>query len=451
MRRPVKLYTDKKGFYLLSKSGKKVYLETDLNFKQLQNDIIQFYKQSRTNIKKRKYKKRLYRKKPITQQEISDEQRRKDTSSTSSTNTGNVISRSSIPPPIGQKDILYMTDTEKQEPYLLRIKQLEQALFTNTDTSGNIDRDFKRTITDEIRQLSDKTKIGESVIKDMINKSYNEDIRKQTEDQQLKADKKLNVRSSNLGRKLIPPLKTYNLDEWATLSGSKRQYLNMKWRKELDKERAKSVDTGGVIEEKNATYDMLREQAKGRTVNETEGEMRLTQRLEDEINDDIEKSFMDFTTGSDTISEGTLSGSGQVVYKDGENEYIQQHENLSFLPVIFLEQIKYMKIKNEEPTYFIIIGKNGNYTAIYIDKYDCCIYDPLGENDKDIRKEVLDLCLDMKHYQLRKIKYNTKRNNLCFDTGFCCIKFLEKMLNGESFKTATTYNNETEKHIEQYV
>lgn len=483
MKRPVKLYEDKKGrFYIINKKGKKLYLKTKLSFKELQQDIIRFYKETKTKIKKKKYKKRLYRKKPITQKELTEEQRRLDTQSSSGISTQQqqqpTAIDSSKSAPIRDSDI-YLTDIQKQEPFIMKIRQLEQALITNTDTSGNIDKDFKDTITRQITDLSDKSKIGEKVIKDMITKQYNKDINRQ---ERTIGQKKYNIRSDKLGRKLTLPLdKSYNLEDWKKLPTWKRQYLNKKWKQEIDNigyEETKSE--GSNKEEKNATYDRIREERLKRQESDTTFMSRRTSLDSVIANDEQERllSQQDITPmGIEGVDYIVVRPEDRVHYDEyGRSipliDYLNSLEvgimendnrsnmsgqginnllkDFSFLPILHANQIQEIPIKQEEPTYFIV-KKNNEYTAVFIDSNDCCIYDPLGENDKEIKEEVLDLCLKNNHNMLRKIKYNTKPNENCWDTGFCCIQFIEKMLDGQSFKNSTKYEGETQKSREQYV
>jgi hypothetical protein len=256
MKRPRKIYSDGNELYILNKSGKKIYIKTSLNKKRVQKAFVKDYKKKKTKVIKPKRKITTYRNRPVLAREIGNavvkilkEIKKVDTPSASDTQSqsGPAVAESKKPPladGVG-KDTLYMTTDERDN---LLLKNIEKRRLDNLLTSGIDLNPVLQAIGYEAQsknnRLENLEKLATNYMKSetkLTTVPVSKTPVKDEEEQLKKAIKKMNVRSANLGRPLLKPLKKdYNLDLWESLTASKRQSLNRTWRRELDKENKKT-------------------------------------------------------------------------------------------------------------------------------------------------------------------------------------------------------------------
>lgn len=416
MNRPIKLFEDMNGnFYIKNKKGEKLYIATELSKKSFQKKIIKIYKKNKKAIKLKNRKRRAYRDKPITRMELG-------TSSQSyhhyqpNTNESKITS----------KDSIYITDIEKEEMLLNKIKKIREKYITTAE-SGEITK-----LKMEIENLTKRSNIGEKVLKSLLSDNI-------ILEQKLNDGNTVDIREKTSGRPVKPPPPN---------SGYKDNQI---WRNKTSTERTLIRSKFNTVEEssepkepKNATYDMLKEQQKNRKSKESKeskGEERLRKKLEDELDDDIENEYMlsePETNPFEDEEKPFLKGGGHI---KSEGEFM-------FCPIISKEEIHNIKLnENGLPTFFIVQINKKNI-AIYIDKYNIMYYDCSSNIvNEEIKREVIKLIGDF--HLMRKFKYSKTNEPLSFDTGFCAIRFINKILEGMSFKHATNFNEETDMSYEE--
>ena len=158
---------------------------------------------------------------------------------------------------------------------------------------------------------------------------------------------------------------------------------------------------------------------------------------------------------------GTSTYPDEILYEDQMVEIIKKHDGV-FCPVIAHDEInKIILNPNGKPTFFIMNLSNRNspsggthWTGVWIDKNDCCYFDSFGrEPDAQTKRELKTLLGKNDLNTLRKFKYNTKdiQDINSSDCGYMCIKFIENMLHGKSFKEATNYTEaDVQKMVHEY-
>ena len=150
----------------------------------------------------------------------------------------------------------------------------------------------------------------------------------------------------------------------------------------------------------------------------------------------------------------------ESLYEDQITEIIQKHDGV-FCPVIAHDEMEKIILNKTKPTFFIMNLSNRkspsggtHWTAVWIDKKDCCYFDSFGrEPDKRTKQELTTLLDGNNLNTLRKFKYNTNeiQDINSSDCGFMSIKFIENMLHGKSFKEATDYTEaDVQKMVKKY-
>jgi hypothetical protein len=154
--------------------------------------------------------------------------------------------------------------------------------------------------------------------------------------------------------------------------------------------------------------------------------------------------------GGDLIGK-SLKNYLPPLYESDINEYYKNEPR--YIGTFAIDEVK--NIINQNPDnikgYGFIVNNSSrdqndntdkHWTAVYIDKHNIEIYDPLAKHLKadEILKQLKPEI--EKNNILYKLKQNTNmgQNPLSYLCGYHCISFLNKKFNGADFKTATDYD-----------
>ena len=408
LKRPIRIYKEvgDNGRLYINAGGKKIYIKTTLTKSKVQKQFIKQYELSKVNKLKRNRRRkkiatRIYTKVPVVN-------RSEDTKSAST---------SGIPPvaeskqPTNSKDSIYMSTGERDDAL---IKQITYNRVQNLIKTGIVPDSFAGDTGDKLKELQ---------VKQEVLAKYVRDTAIQIED------------------KLSRP----------TESTTIKQRQN----------REQVIKGISPSPEEQARYRALKTQ---KQKNDMKEEYRLEQeriRLErEQIGTEVKGLPVPIAPIEGTGDTPSSIYPDESLYEDQITEIIQKHDGV-FCPVIAHDEMGKIILNKTKPTFFIMNLSNRkspsggtHWTAVWIDKKDCCYFDSFGrEPDKQTKQELTTL-LDRNNLNtLRKFKYNTNeiQDINSSDCGWMSIKFIENMLHGKSFKEATNYTEaDVKKMVKKY-
>ena len=394
MKRPIRILKNSKGkLYIKNKKGSIVNIKTKLPRHIIQKVYVNIYDKHKTPIKRRRRKqKNIYRNRPVTDREG-------DSS----------YSSEKKPAPVG-KDTIYLTDIEKEKQH----KDLLAQNRKNTLTSQGIEHDSsaqaKPTSDDNGEQKTDGVE----------------------------------TKSSKRGRGRPKGAKTQKLDRPENFMGLEKEWglLSKSTQTFICGHASSRFDEDGVEIESD-----------GEDPNEAGAKSMQVSRGNSE---DEDTEFMS-ANGHSNIKPSELYPDESLM-EDDIKEIIKKNDHV-YCPVIAHDELDKIKVRSDgKPTFFIMNLSNRNspshgthWVSVWVDNYDVCYFNSFGiPPDNKFKNLLIEYINKVEHPTLRKFKYNTKvtQDKDSSDCGYQCIKFIENMLSGDSFKTATNF---TEKDVKELI
>ena len=397
LKRPIRIYDDGGQLYIKNNKGKKIYIKTTLTKSKVQKQFIKQYELSKVNKLKRdrrrkKIATRIYTKVPVVN--------RSEDSKSSSTIGIPVVAESKQP--TNNKDSIYMSTGERDDAL---IKQITYNRIQNLIKTGIIPTAVSAGDTED--------KLKELQLKQDVLAKYVRDKAIQIEDKLSKPTGSTTIKQRQNREQVIKGISPSPEEQARYRALNPSQKIKMKEDYKLEQEQ-------------------IGTEAKGIPTVPIEGKG---------------------TTPSSIYPDESL-------YEDQITEIIQKHDGV-FCPVIAHDEMEKIILNKTKPTFFIMNLSNRkspsggtHWTAVWIDKKDCCYFDSFGrEPDKQTKQELTTLLDGNNLNTLRKFKYNTNeiQDINSSDCGFMSIKFIENMLHGKSFKEATDYTEaDVQKMVKKY-
>lgn len=394
LKRPIRIYDDGGQLYIKNNKGKKIYIKTTLTKSKVQKQFIKQYELSKVNKLKRDRRRKKIATRIYTKVPVVN--RSEDSKSSSIP----VVAESKQP--TNNKDSIYMSTGERDDAL---IKQITYNRIQNLIKTGIIPTAVSAGDTED--------KLKELQLKQDVLAKYVRDKAIQIEDKLSKPTGSTTIKQRQNREQVIKGISPSPEEQARYRALNPSQKIKMKEDYKLEQEQ-------------------IGTEAKGIPTVPIEGKG---------------------TTPSSIYPDESL-------YEDQITEIIQKHDGV-FCPVIAHDEMEKIILNKTKPTFFIMNLSNRkspsggtHWTAVWIDKKDCCYFDSFGrEPDKQTKQELTTLLDGNNLNTLRKFKYNTNeiQDINSSDCGFMSIKFIENMLHGKSFKEATDYTEaDVQKMVKKY-
>ena len=398
LNRPIRIYKEvgDNGRLYINAGGKKIYIKTTLTKSKVQKQFIKQYELSKINKLKRNRRRkkiatRIYTKVPVVN-------RSEDTKSSSTTGIPLVAESKQ---PTNSKDSIYMSTGERDDAL---IKQISYNRVQNLIKTGIVPSAVSADDTED--------KLKELQLKQEVLAKYVRDKAVQIEDKLSRPTGSTTIKQRQNREQVIKGISTSPEEQaryrGSTASHKKKMKADFKLQTELD-ETPEYINPFSIEGTGNAPSSIYPDES---------------------------------------------------LYEDQITEIIRKHDGV-FCPVIAHDEMEKIILNKTKPTFFIMNLSNRkspsggtHWTAVWIDKKDCCYFDSFGrEPDKHTKQELTTLLDGNNLNTLRKFKYNTNeiQDINSSDCGFMSIKFIENMLHGKSFKEATDYTEaDVQKMVKKY-
>jgi hypothetical protein len=156
-----------------------------------------------------------------------------------------------------------------------------------------------------------------------------------------------------------------------------------------------------------------------------------------------------FIPGGDLIGKALKTKYLPPLYESDINDYYKNNTN--YIGTYAIDEVKNIPNKDIIKGYGFIVNNstrndenpnNKHWTAVYLDKYNVEMFDPLAKHN-EYKKIISQLKPIIENNNvLMKLKKNSNivQNPLSYLCGYHSIDFLDKKFNGSNFKEATNYN-----------
>ena len=398
MKRPIRISKKPNGkLYIKNKAGGIVNIKTKLPRHIIQKVYVNIYDKNKTKIKRRKKNKTIFRNRPVTDREHD----------TSYSSTHGVSERSGVH--VGSKDKIYLTDIEKERQHADLLTKNRQ----NTLVSQGIDPNSIPPETQSTKSYTGKPR-----------------------------GRPKGTTKGNFQRPV-----NFNGDktQWEKLSIPTQTQIHKNEKKEYDENGMEITDSGDEQGSASAQASQYNSE-------------------EDEAVPTGAPRYNFRSQGRKQGAEGYSNKPPSELYPDESlmedeiKEIIKKNDHV-YCPVIAHDEIDKIKVnKGHIPTFFIMNLSNRedpsggtHWVAVWVDQYDVCYFNSFGiPPDNKFKNLLIEHINKVEHPTLRKFKYNTKitQDKDSSDCGYQCIKFIENMLSGHSFKSATNF---TEKDVKELI